>query len=273
MELGPEIKVDGQPAWLSNDQVIKPQWYGDHWYNDVAETQHCTHTLLTAIRLPADHFAYKAIAHGMEPWGGGDEEPADFGGEILFRSLGDFPRKASVDMRWTHKGGCGDIIGYRKAATKPEGEWYVRTSNDADAFTIGKAYRMSDRGVIDDDGCERIFFPEYYRPALSHEIPGYIPPSHIALVPDAASTPAPCPIEAQSNGEPIPGSNLMTEAEAEDLLKRYDVVGHRGVDMLRSLGMIRPKPTLLEQFEEHHGGLDNNQRDIIEAYQEWVAGL
>ena len=41
-------------------------------------------------------------------------------------------------------------------------------------------------------------------------------------------------------------------------------------DWAVSVGLVR-RPSLLEQFEEQHGGLDNNQRDIIEAYQAWIA--
>lgn len=47
-----------------------------------------------------------------------------------------------------------------------------------------------------------------------------------------------------------------------------------GLDIatLERLGLLR-ELSLIERFEAHHGGLDNNQRDIVAAYQEWVAGI
>ena len=68
----------------------------------------------------------------------------------------------------------------------------------------------------------------------------------------------------------------MTEAEAVALWDTYldrDTTAREDIiDMLRSLGLIKSPPTLLEQFEEHHGSLDHNQRAILEIYQEWVEG-
>lgn len=47
-----------------------------------------------------------------------------------------------------------------------------------------------------------------------------------------------------------------------------------GLDIatLERLGLLKEE-TLLERFEREHGGLDNNQRDIVAAYQKWVAGV
>ena len=41
--------------------------------------------------------------------------------------------------------------------------------------------------------------------------------------------------------------------------------------VLRELGIIRDETTI-EQFERDHGGLDNNQRDIVNAFIEWQKG-
>ena len=68
----------------------------------------------------------------------------------------------------------------------------------------------------------------------------------------------------------------MTEAEAVALWNTYldrDTTAREDIiDMLRSLGLIKSEPTLVEKFEDHYGSLDHNQRAILEIYQEWVEG-
>lgn len=61
----------------------------------------------------------------------------------------------------------------------------------------------------------------------------------------------------------------MTEEEWNTLIESHD---WSIISALRQLGIIKSPPTLLEQFEEHHGSLDHNQRAILEIYQEWVEG-
>lgn len=53
---------------------------------------------------------------------------------------------------------------------------------------------------------------------------------------------------------------------ADELKTVQDVI----MAVYTDLGLIRPA-ILLDQFEAHHGGLDDNQRAIIEIYQEWIA--
>ena len=65
----------------------------------------------------------------------------------------------------------------------------------------------------------------------------------------------------------------MTEEDAREKAEAHceDYEWDNGyVQALRDLGLIRPA-TLLDQFEAHHGGLDDNQRAILEIYHEWIA--
>jgi len=114
---GPAIPVNGKrPEWLRDDVQCCVFSTGKWWglkLNTFAKDW-CWHERVTHIRLPADHFAYTAIDKGFEPWGGGDEAPADWdGGVTLFRDGGEC---REVPGRWNHFGieWDGDIIGYRK---------------------------------------------------------------------------------------------------------------------------------------------------------------
>lgn len=117
---GDEIQVDGKrPAWLADDERIK--WANDwHWGVTTAEELSWAGGLgappVETIRLPADHFAYLAIAKGFEPWGGGWVAPTDWDGDrsgILYRDGDTLGRQPNT---WGHLGGFSDIIGYRKRA-------------------------------------------------------------------------------------------------------------------------------------------------------------
>lgn len=117
---GSAIEVNGiRPLWLDNDTPISfrfhkegnfsvmPSWRADkfEWSNKVD------------IRLPADHFAYTAIAKGFTPWGGGSEAPKDWdGGPVLFRDGDVWPHELAW---WSHDSGReggpegdSDVIGY-----------------------------------------------------------------------------------------------------------------------------------------------------------------
>jgi hypothetical protein len=116
---GEPIAVDGKrPDWLNDDgrtvdASFRGKWIGDvdgniknvndWWWPDI-----------DAIRLPADHFAYKAIAAGFVPWGGGDEAPADWdGGEALFEC------EQAWEPQLRSWATAGLIIGYRRRTEQP----------------------------------------------------------------------------------------------------------------------------------------------------------
>lgn len=104
---------DGKPLpWLKDDEQVFCHWgeetCGGPYHVD------CVHGWGDGfkIRLPADHFAYTAIAEGFEPWGGGENPPADWDGDanaILYRD------GKNPDYRaWVHFGSGPDIIGYKR---------------------------------------------------------------------------------------------------------------------------------------------------------------
>ena len=117
---GEPLQLSGRPAWLADDVPVK---YISTIY---PASTWMFNGRLGDYRLPADHFAYKAIAAGFEPWGGGDEAPADWdGGEVLER-CGDRATYKESDWQnwqdWLDGGSALDIIGYRKRAEAPAAE-------------------------------------------------------------------------------------------------------------------------------------------------------
>jgi len=77
---GPSIALRGRPAWLDSKTPCQCFWPDGGWSSRAcrpAEFDQLWERLL-AIRVPADHFAYKAIAAGFEPWAGGDLPPIDW---------------------------------------------------------------------------------------------------------------------------------------------------------------------------------------------------
>ena len=116
VEFGPEIAVDGMPDWLGEDEKVIGRWGEDTWYSGGATWKKCYASpgTITAIRLPADHWAYNAIDAGFIPWGGGDAAPEGVT-DVLLRVGIPWPT-SGTGLRWTHIGWEGDIIGYKRGA-------------------------------------------------------------------------------------------------------------------------------------------------------------
>lgn len=219
VEYGPEIAVDGMPDWLGGDEKVIGRWGEDTWYSGGATWKKCYASpgTITAIRLPADHWAYKAIDAGFIPWGGGDAAPEGVT-DVLLRVGIPLPT-SGTGLRWTHIGWEGDIIGYKRGAGTDAAIDEIRTGDLPGFETVGE---------LMDDLNDRVTIAK------------------------------------------------MTEAEAVALWNTYldrDTTAREDIiDMLRSLGLIKSEPTLVEKFEDHYGSLDHNQRAILEIYQEWVEG-
>lgn len=219
VEFGPEIAVDGMPDWLGEDEKVIGRWDKTRWY-DTSTWKKCYafSGVITAIRLPADHWAYKAIDAGFIPWGGGDAAPEGVT-DVLLR-VGSSHATSGTGLRWTHLGWEGDIIGYKRGAGTDTAIDEIRTGDLPGFETVDE---------LMDDLNDRVTLAK------------------------------------------------MTEAEAVALWQGYlrranTILEDDAIDMLRSLGLIKSEPTLVEKFEDHHGCLDDNQRAILEFYQEWVAG-
>lgn len=219
VEFGPEIAVDGMPDWLGEDEKVIGRWGETHWHSYGPTWKECYASpgAITAIRLPADHWAYKAIDAGFIPWGGGDAAPEGVT-DVLFRGGGPCAT-SGTGLRWTHIGWEGDIIGYKRGAGTDAAIDEIRTGDLPGFETVGE---------LMDDLNDRVTIAK------------------------------------------------MTEAEAVALWHTYldrDTTAREDIiDMLRSLGLIKSEPTLVEKFEDHYGSLDHNQRAILEIYQEWVEG-
>ncbi len=220
IELGAVIAVDGMPDWLDREQMVLGQWRGDTWYKELT-WKHCYAFPddITAIRLPADHWAYPVIAKGFEPWAGGDDAPVDWdGGEVLLRNEEEVAGPAKYG-RWywadysQHGFPMGqvtdDIIGYRRKA-------------EPNAETVAAIDEIRARGF---DGFESV-------------------------------------------GDLMDDLNDQVKIAKITRSEAYE----DGLDIatLERLGLLKEE-TLLERFEREFGGLDNIQRDIVAAYQEWIA--
>jgi len=129
IEWGREIPVDGKrPAWLRDDdkfQWVAPGFGWAMWDTGLnyVRAEGWTHAdSTTAIKLPADHFAYKALDAGFEPWGGGDSAPEDWDRHDTVLRRDGVILEGRWANEWRHRLGSTDIIGYRKRAAQVEGD-------------------------------------------------------------------------------------------------------------------------------------------------------
>jgi hypothetical protein len=124
IEWGAEIRKGAGPWW--RDDEDRPGWLGDAMLRAFGESGEFTPWRYasahgwsagntTAIRLPADHPAYLAIAHNMRPWSGGERAPDDWTGrpEDVLEGDGTLcPSRERPRWRWLYGGKAGDAIGY-----------------------------------------------------------------------------------------------------------------------------------------------------------------
>lgn len=107
----------GKPLpWLKDDEEVYCHW-GKGVCGGGPYDADCVHGWDEEfqIRLPADHFAYTAIAEGFEPWGGGEKAPDDWDGERTLARNGEIARWASWTHPWRQGRDCAhDIIGYKR---------------------------------------------------------------------------------------------------------------------------------------------------------------
>lgn len=107
-EYGPEIAVNGaQPKWLADDEDVLPK--AGSWARFTMKPGMWSWSEITAIRLPADHWAYPVIANGFEPWAGGGSEPDDWDKGLVLLCYG-FTAYVLDYRKWNGS----DIIGYHK---------------------------------------------------------------------------------------------------------------------------------------------------------------
>lgn len=144
---GDPIEVRGtMPSWLGENDLVNPKWEEGYYGNGVRPDKVVCMDRLTAIRLPADHFAYFAIAKGYQPWGGGDEAPDDWDGtdDVILRS-GDTGDDVCV-TDWRCDGENWDIIGYRKRQPTDTVTFTTAPATDATHVSVK---RMTEAEVID----------------------------------------------------------------------------------------------------------------------------
>lgn len=271
---GPEIKVDGMPIWLADDEQVIGKWTEWYFNGPTFKRHYASPSEITAIRLPADHWAYPVIAKGFEPWAGGDEAPGDWApyGEVLFA---DGVTYSGNNWAWD-KGGFDNaqdrdgalIIGYRRRVEPvselvdtefkwAKGDYIVAVNDEMYGITNGCVYVLTEDADAfvkfnDDDGDDRVREKNNYRPATPEEIAAYKRAFYTVTIPKMT--------EDEVRGR------FMAIYDHSDNHSCDDVV-----ELFKQLGIVKPEPTPIEKFEAHHGGLDDNQRAILEIYQEWIA--
>ena len=240
--------------WLSDDDLAMCHW-GHEAEGEFSGPYECRHICGWGddfiIRLPADHWAYPVIAAGFEPWGGGEDAPED-AGEVMFRNGEINPE--SPFYRWGHAGDGNhfdpeaDIIGYKRKVAPGSEMWSAATVE----YEPGDVVRIPNGETA--EAIEEIRAGDLARFGTIEKL--------VDDLNGVVTTPTMTEEEAHDKA-----ASYSDRWLADELKTVQDVI----MAVYTDLGLIRPT-TLLDQFEVHHGGLDDNQRAIIEIYQEWVAG-
>ena len=310
MELGKPVEINGVwPKWLDGDTPIAIRRGDGKWYfedNPVPSVHTSDKVAVTALRLPVDHWAYPVLAAGFVPWAGGDEAPGDWdGGEVLRRgdpSYGAYPKPwidwYEVNQRWFHVGHDGkfaDIIGYKPRAEQVQElaqPGAIDWTKPIEVVYKGTAYPAELTGEDDMGDCHRVrVLDGSSGPWWAHRETGEIKPTDYRV---RNATPAEIEQYKAENGLEAAYADtapVAQEIEAGDVT-RFDSVSDLIDDLndrvtiakmslaeatekeldpftMGYLGLIRDE-TPIERFERHHGGLDDNQRDIVEIYQDWL---
>lgn len=247
LEFGAEITVDGMPAWLRDDEHVMGKW-GDWFDYPTNKSHYADPANITAIRLPADHWTYPVIAAGFVPWGGGDAAPWDWdGGEVLRRDNSIVDIGPTYKWDWYREGIGSDIIGYKRKVAPGSEMWSAAT-----VYEPGDVVRIPNGGTA--EAIEEIRAGDLARFETVEKLMDDL--NGVVTIPTMT--------EEDARGKAVAYSDRWF---ADELKTVQDVI----MAVYTDLGLIRPT-SLLDQFEAHHGGLDDNQRAILEIYQEWVAG-
>ena len=128
-----ELKLDPagvRPDWLADDDRFTPVGMGGNvWSIDYTADGIPDWAYLSAIRIPADHWAVPALKQGFKPWPGGESAPSDWdGGHVLRRGgspirPGSWVASYESNSRWFWEDGAmseNDIIGYRTKPSEPK---------------------------------------------------------------------------------------------------------------------------------------------------------
>lgn len=264
-EWGPEIAVNGiRPAWLADDVPLLGQdaerpYTDDYpgWRLNAGMVS--WHTVAT-IRLPVDHFAYRAIEAGYEPWGGGDTGPADYdpAGGVLFRSG---RKDVGVDWRWTHEGHRHDIIGYRKNVVVPDTPAAINWAEPLEAYhTDGQVQPVT---FVQNDGTDlpiniapilkdSVGDASWFREDGSRDSGGWRIRNVIAVPPTVR----------------VPVLTLADCAAAHQAWREDDSDDDTAVFYARHWGLLAPEPTALDRFMAANPQAD---RATAELALDWQA--
>ena len=157
MEYGPEIKrgsdawpeTDVRPVWLAdNDKVMRknPVW-GTIWYSVGSVGWPFNGDI---IRLPADHWSYKAIVAGFTPCNG---KPNDWDGGVIFTCYPGCDGREIVppirDEMWSANDPYyAPVRGYHRKSTKQTVTIEMRTEAEWLDWTAARGAQRQSRGSI-----------------------------------------------------------------------------------------------------------------------------
>lgn len=257
---GEPIVIDfRRPEWLKDGDTYLWSGSGESFSKYAETAPHSGYDIIHSIKLPADHFAYKAIAAGFTPWGGGEAAPADYDpvAGFLFRNgetqngTGWNWRSPQGSVESTH-----DIIGYKRKAEAPAVE-AAPTFKAGDRIRAIKSHPYFPLGyeatLYTDDFGDLCFKDSDGDAAEIEDFDGYFELDDLVRV------------------------KRMTEDEARTIADKFGGRLHTTTrqdifDALKELGLIaEPKPeTLEERFTRETGvAITPENSDAIKAALAW----